>query len=58
MDESKAKQVKAKLYNLKNGIEGLVPLVDAGVIDGEKVADAIGTLSLKTVNELTDLFKP
>jgi len=52
-DEAKLKQVKAKLYNLKNGIEGIIPMIDSGVIPAEKVGDAVASLAAKAVEELT-----
>lgn len=51
--EQEVKAVKGKLYNLKSGIEGLLPLIDAGILQPEQVGGALTTLTVKTVDELT-----
>ena len=53
--EQELKQIKAKLYNLKNGVEGLMPLIDAGVLLPNQVSTAVATLSAKSIDELNDL---
>jgi len=50
-DESKIKAAKAKLYNLKSGIEGLITLMDSGSIAPDGALDAVCTLAAKAVED-------
>lgn len=47
-----AKQVKAKLWNLRSSIEGMVPLIDAGVLQPENVADAVAAVAAKFMDDV------
>lgn len=55
-DGQKVKAAKAKLYNLKSGIDGLISLVDSGVIQPEMVGSALTSLTTKTIDELDKHF--
>lgn len=47
------KVAKAKLYNLKSAIDGLIPLVDQGVLPPESVKDAVQTFAANIYDDLT-----
>lgn len=48
------KKAKAKLYNLKSSIEGLIQIVDTGVIEPDKVPDAVAAMAAKMVADNSD----
>jgi len=48
------KKAKAKLYNLKSAIEGLIQMVDAGVMEPGKVPDAVASMAAKMVADNND----
>ena len=57
-DERQQQKAKAKLYNLKSGIDGVIQMMDAGVIAPDKVGDAVGALTAKAIDELTPQGAP
>lgn len=54
--EQAVKMAKAKLYNMKSGIDGLLPLLDAGILQPEMLGAAVTTLCTKAVDELDKQF--
>lgn len=47
------KLAKAKLYNLKSAIDGLIPLVDQGVLPATTVKEAVSSLAARLYDEMT-----
>jgi hypothetical protein len=50
-NENEVKIAKAKLYNLKSGVEGLVQMVDGGVIEPSQAMTGVITLAEKAAAE-------
>jgi hypothetical protein len=46
------KTVRAKLYNHKSCIDGLIKMIDSGLIVPEKAGEAISKLSVDLVDEI------
>jgi len=57
-DEKIIKAAKGKLYNFKNGVEGLFPLLDSGVVTIDRLPDAVASLSAKFVEDIQRLDVP
>lgn len=51
------KQAKAKLYNLRSAIDGMVSMVEAEAMKVDQVGSAIVALSSKIVDELDKMLK-
>jgi hypothetical protein len=52
MDAETKKQVKAKLYNLKSQMDGMVGMVENGILDRSQVCDAVSTMAAKFCEEV------
>jgi hypothetical protein len=46
-DEKLIKAAKAKLYNLKSGIEGIIQFMDSGIMSPDAGIDAAASLTAK-----------
>lgn len=55
MDDSTKRQVKAKLYNFKSQIDGLLGMVDADVFDLPALDRVLGSLSSQVLKSLADI---
>lgn len=51
-DERAVKAAKAKLYNLRSSIDGIIPLLETGVLKPKQVGMSISALAAKAVDEL------
>ena len=47
------KEAIAKLYNLKSAVDGMIPLVDSGIIAPNVIGDAVAGLAAKLCDEVT-----
>lgn len=52
MNDAQKRSIKAKLYNHKSGIDGIIQIVEGGVLDMKQTIDAVGTLSAKLMQDL------
>jgi len=53
--ERKIKAAKAKMYNLRSGIDGLIALLDAETLAPETAIDSCATLAAKAVKEWSEM---
>lgn len=53
MSESEAatKAAKAKMYNLRSGIEGLIQMLDAGIMSAGQAIDGAAAFTAKLVED-------
>lgn len=49
--DEKKKIAKAKLYNLKSSIEGLVTMIDSDAIDSEQAMTGVTTVAAKVYDD-------
>lgn len=56
-DEKIEKTVKAKIYNLKSGMDGVLQLFDSGVLAPDAVGPAITSLCVRAVDELSEFLQ-
>lgn len=55
MDELTKKQILGKLYNYKSGIDGLIQLTGSVLTTPAMIADAVGELGSKLLEEIAKI---
>jgi hypothetical protein len=55
MDDATKRQVKAKLYNFKSQIDGLLGMVEGDVFDLQALDRALGAMCGQALKSLSDI---